>query len=98
MQVERGNEDYILVVSTVGRILHRYFDDEWDDGRWDRNEDIFDDWDDDDRFDDDDDRFDEGDDEWDDRHSRRSYHLRGWDDGEDHFDEGDDEWDDDDDD
>ena len=98
VQVERGNEDYILVVSTVGRILHRFFDDEWDDGRWDRNEDIFDDWDDDDRFDDDDDRFDEGDDEWDDRHSRRSYHLRGWDDGEDHFDEGDDEWDDDDDD
>lgn len=98
VQVERGNEDYILVVSTVGRILHRFFDDEWDDGRWDRNEDIFDDWDDDDRFDDDDDRFDEGDDEWDDRHSRRSYHLRDWDDGEDHFDEGDDEWDDDDDD
>ncbi len=88
VQVERGNEDYILVVSSAGRILHRFYDDEWDDGRWDRTIDIYDDWD--DRYPRRGNRHYDRDD-WDDDCPHCGCHD--WDD-DDRFDEGDDEWDD----
>lgn len=89
VQTQRSDRvDLYYILSDKGRILHRYSDDRWDDGRMHGHES----WDEDSEWDDGEDHFDEGDDEWDDRKGRGRY--RGEDDGEDHFDEGDDEWDD----
>lgn len=77
VQTQRNDrDDLYYVVSDKGRIVHRYSDDHWDDGRmhgkdrWDED----DEWNDEDEWDDGEDRFDEGDDEWDDRHRYRRHH------------------------
>lgn len=92
VQAERGDHDYVFIISDKGRIAHYYRDSEWDDDRW-RGE-----WEEDaDWWDDGEDHFDEGDDEWDDFRGRRGHFDdddEDDDDGEDRFDEGDDEWDD----
>ena len=78
---ERDDDDRIFIVTSGGRVVRSFRNDNDDEvlRRYLR--------------DDGEDRFDEGDDEWDDRPYRRPVrHLH--DDGEDHFDEGDDEWDD----
>lgn len=95
VQAEKGDHDYVFIISEKGKVIRQYRDREWDDDRWRGDFDMEGSLDEDDRWDDDrwddgEDRFDEGDDEWD--NSRRKIHYR--DDGEDHFDEGDDEWDD----
>lgn len=90
VQVDCGRRDGMYLVSERGKVIRRYSDDRWNDGRiyfggrfnkeWDDGED----------------HFDEGDDEWDNRHvkhHRRHSRDDEHDDGEDHFDEGDDEWD-----
>lgn len=90
VQAEKGDHDYVFIISEKGKVIRQYRDREWDDDRWRGDFDMEGSFDEDDRWDDGEDRFDEGDDEWD--NSRRKIRYR--DDGEDHFDEGDDEWDD----
>lgn len=94
VQADRNDRSYVLVVSERGNIIERFYDDEWDEGRWEGE-----------FWDDGEDHFDEGDDEWDDRRYRPRHHRdhrhhgcchddddEDEDDGEDRFDEGDDEW------
>lgn len=100
VQVDTDRRDGIYVVSDKGRVVHRYTDDGWNDGRLrgnGREHDWEDEWDehewDEREWDDGEDHFDEGDDEWDNRKHKRRQRDDEEDDGEDHFDEGDDEWD-----
>lgn len=93
VQAEKGDHDYVFIISESGKIIRKYIDREWDDDRWRGDFDMVGSFDEDDRWDDGEDHFDEGDDEWDDRNHRANHRRDRWDDGEDRFDEGDDEWD-----